>query len=86
MAKKKELFILAANYLQRMDWHSNAAILTAIIQFYTKVRRKRELSAEYFAFVLCLVLFFLVFFPSLSSSSLSLFLSLSLLFTPNGLA
>jgi len=34
--KQKEIFILAGNYLQTLDWRNNASITKNIIQFYTK--------------------------------------------------
>ncbi|ORX53869.1 WD40 repeat-like protein [Piromyces finnis] len=34
--KQKEIFILAGNYLQTLDWRNNSSITKNIIQFYTK--------------------------------------------------
>jgi len=34
--KQKEIYILAGNYLQTLDWRNNATITKYIIQFYTK--------------------------------------------------
>ncbi|OUM64974.1 hypothetical protein PIROE2DRAFT_8118 [Piromyces sp. E2] len=34
--KQKEIFILAGNYLQTLDWRNNTSITKNIIQFYTK--------------------------------------------------
>jgi len=34
--KQKEIYILAGNYLQTLDWRNNASITKNIIQFYTK--------------------------------------------------
>lgn len=37
VSRSKEIYVLAANYLQTLDWHSDQDIMKAIIQFYTKV-------------------------------------------------
>lgn len=36
-SKSKEIFVIAANYLQTVDWKGNPEIVRAIIGFYTKV-------------------------------------------------
>ena len=38
MTKQKEIFILAANYLQNLNWHSEPEIMKNIINFYNKAR------------------------------------------------
>ncbi|KAJ3203129.1 hypothetical protein HDU82_006824 [Entophlyctis luteolus] len=45
--KQKEIYVIAANFLQTLDWRSNANIMKAIIQFYTKARAFDSLSAFY---------------------------------------
>eukprot|EP01006_Ploeotia_vitrea_P023897 TRINITY_DN56570_c0_g3_i1.p1 TRINITY_DN56570_c0_g3~~TRINITY_DN56570_c0_g3_i1.p1 ORF type:complete len:722 (+),score=428.01 TRINITY_DN56570_c0_g3_i1:176-2167(+) len=45
--RKKELFILAANYLQTLVWHKDANIMKTIIGFYTKARALEQLSSFY---------------------------------------
>ena len=35
--KNRETYILAANYLQSMDWHEDPEIMQNIINFYTRV-------------------------------------------------
>lgn len=47
MTKKKEIYILAANYLQNLDWHSDANIMSTIINFYTKAKALQQLSTFY---------------------------------------
>lgn len=37
MSRHRDIYILAANYLQNLDWHTDADIMKAIITFYTKV-------------------------------------------------
>jgi len=37
MTKKREIYILAANYLQTLDWHADPEIMKNIVSFYTKV-------------------------------------------------
>jgi intraflagellar transport protein 140 len=36
--KQKEIYVLAANYLQSLNWKADPEITKAIINFYTKVR------------------------------------------------
>lgn len=36
LSRKKELFIMAANYFQSLDWQKNPENLKYIIEFYTK--------------------------------------------------
>ncbi|KAJ3140384.1 hypothetical protein HK100_010068 [Physocladia obscura] len=45
--KQKEIYVIAANYLQTLDWRSNATIMKAIIQFYTKARAFDSLASFY---------------------------------------
>ena len=47
MTKKKEIFILAANYLQSMDWKNDVEIFKAIVNFYTKARAMESLAYFY---------------------------------------
>ena len=49
MTKKREVYIIAANYLQNMDWHSDQDITKAIITFYTKAKAPESLSLFYSA-------------------------------------
>ena len=37
VSRQREIYIMAANYLQTLDWHNDAEIMKSIIQFYTKV-------------------------------------------------
>ncbi|EDW77675.1 uncharacterized protein Dwil_GK24432 [Drosophila willistoni] len=36
MSRQREVYIMAANYLQSLDWHSDKTILKHIVGFYTK--------------------------------------------------
>jgi intraflagellar transport protein 140 len=47
MTKKKEIYVLAANYLQNMDWHNDPEIMKTIITFYTKAKAMLQLSVFY---------------------------------------
>lgn len=38
MTKQREIYILAANFLQNLDWHNDPEIMKKIIDFYSKVR------------------------------------------------
>ncbi|XP_034049465.1 intraflagellar transport protein 140 homolog [Thalassophryne amazonica] len=47
VSRQKELFIMAANYLQSLDWRSDPEILKHIVGFYTKGRALDLLSGFY---------------------------------------
>ncbi|ORY30689.1 hypothetical protein BCR33DRAFT_703366 [Rhizoclosmatium globosum] len=45
--KQKEIYVIAANFLQTLDWRSNANVMKSIITFYTKSRAFESLAAFY---------------------------------------
>lgn len=47
VCRQKELFIMAANYLQSLDWRTDPDILKTIIGFYTKGKAPEQLSGFY---------------------------------------
>lgn len=47
MTKKKEIYILGANYLQNLNWHNNPDVMKTIISFYTKAKALEQLSSFY---------------------------------------
>lgn len=47
MTKQKEIYILAANYLQNLDWHNEPEIMKRIIDFYSKAKAMQQLSVFY---------------------------------------
>lgn len=47
ICRQKELFIMAANYLQSLDWRQNPDILKHIIGFYTKGKAPDLLAGFY---------------------------------------
>ncbi|KAM3592216.1 uncharacterized protein V6R79_014947 [Siganus canaliculatus] len=47
VSRQKELFIMAANYLQSLNWRKNPEILKTIIGFYTKGRAPELLAGFY---------------------------------------
>uniref|UniRef100_A0A674PQ19 Intraflagellar transport 140 n=1 Tax=Takifugu rubripes TaxID=31033 RepID=A0A674PQ19_TAKRU len=47
VSRQRELFIMAANYLQSLDWRKNPEILKTIIAFYTKGRAAELLAGFY---------------------------------------
>ena len=47
VSRQRELYVMAANYLQTMDWHSNSEIMKAVVQFYTKARAMESLCSFY---------------------------------------
>ena len=36
-AKQKDIYVMAANYLQTINWHESVDVTKAITSFYTKV-------------------------------------------------
>ena len=38
VSRNKEVYLMAANYLQTLDWHSNPDVMKNIITFYTKAQ------------------------------------------------
>ena len=48
VARQGKIYILAANYLQSLDWHNdNGEIMKSIITFYTKAKAFESLSSFY---------------------------------------
>jgi intraflagellar transport protein 140 len=47
VSKQPDLFILAANYLQSLNWRNQPAIMQHIIGFYTKAKAPESLSMFY---------------------------------------
>ena len=45
--RNRNIFILAANYLQNLDWHNEPDVMKSIIQFYTKAKAFEQLSGFY---------------------------------------
>ncbi|KAJ3032134.1 UNVERIFIED_CONTAM: hypothetical protein HDU68_004444 [Siphonaria sp. JEL0065] len=45
--KQKDIYVIAANFLQTLDWRSNANVMKAIITFYSKARAWESLSGFY---------------------------------------
>ncbi|XP_065658914.1 intraflagellar transport protein 140 homolog [Hydra vulgaris] len=47
VSRQKEIYVMAANYLQSLDWQKDPEILKNIISFYTKGRALESLSTFY---------------------------------------
>ncbi|XRB23736.1 IFT140 protein [Pseudoscourfieldia marina] len=47
VSRQRDVYVMAANYLQTLDWHSNADILKNIVTFYTKAKAPDSLSMFY---------------------------------------
>jgi len=47
VSRQKEIYVMAANYLQSLDWRKNPEIMKNIIGFYTKGRALDSLSSFY---------------------------------------
>lgn len=47
VSRSREIFVLAANYLQSLDWHNDPEVMKSIIQFYSKARAYDRLAAFY---------------------------------------
>lgn len=46
-ARQADIYVLAGNYLQSLDWHNDPEIMKNIIQFYTKAKAHDKLAAFY---------------------------------------
>merc|ERR1719399_2292919 len=46
-ARQPEIYVLAGNYLQSLDWHSEPEIMKNIIQFYSKAKAHDKLASFY---------------------------------------
>eukprot|EP00928_Gymnodinium_smaydae_P021431 TRINITY_DN1835_c1_g1_i2.p1 TRINITY_DN1835_c1_g1~~TRINITY_DN1835_c1_g1_i2.p1 ORF type:complete len:1445 (-),score=352.81 TRINITY_DN1835_c1_g1_i2:414-4748(-) len=46
-ARQPEIYVLAGNYLQSLDWHSDPEIMKNIILFYSKAKANDKLAAFY---------------------------------------
>jgi intraflagellar transport protein 140 len=47
VSRQKEIYIMAANYLQSLDWRKEPEIMKSIISFYTKGRALDLLAGFY---------------------------------------
>ena len=47
VSRNKDIYILAANYLQNLDFHNNADIMKNIITYYTKAKAFQSLAGFY---------------------------------------
>ena len=46
VSRNAEIYTLAANYLQTLDWHSRPELTQSIVTFYTKVRVHRSFLVQ----------------------------------------
>lgn len=46
-AQQADIFVLAGNYLQSLDWHNDPEVMKNIIQFYSKAKAHDKLAAFY---------------------------------------
>jgi len=47
VSRQKDIYVMAANYLQSLDWQRDAEIMKNIISFYTKGRAMESLAGFY---------------------------------------
>ena len=47
VSRQRDVYIMAANFLQTLDWHTNPDILKNIVSFYTKAKAPDSLSMFY---------------------------------------
>ena len=47
VSRQKEIYVMAANYLQSLDWRKDPEIMKHIISFYTKGKAQESLSSFY---------------------------------------
>jgi intraflagellar transport protein 140 len=45
--KQREIYIMAANYLQSLDWRKNPEVMKNIIAFYTRAKSMESLASFY---------------------------------------
>ena len=49
VSRQKEIYVMAAHYLQSLDWQKDPEIMKSIIGFYTKGRAIEPLAGFYVA-------------------------------------
>lgn len=49
VSRQKEMYVMAANYLQSLDWRSKPDLLKNIVNFYTKGKAPQLLANFYIA-------------------------------------
>ena len=47
VSRQREIYIMAANYLQSLDWRQDPEVMKSIISFYTKGRALDSLATFY---------------------------------------
>ena len=47
VSRQKDIYVMAANYLQSLDWRNNPEVMKNIISFYTKGRAMESLAGFY---------------------------------------
>jgi len=47
VSRTRDIYVLAANYLQNLDWHSDGEIMKSIVSFYTKAKAFEQLASFY---------------------------------------
>ena len=47
VSRQKDIYVMAANYLQTLDWRKDPEIMKNIISFYTKGRAMESLAGFY---------------------------------------
>jgi len=47
VSRQKDVYMMAANYLQTLDWHANPEVMKNIIGFYSKAQAMDSLAAFY---------------------------------------
>ena len=47
VSRQKDIYVMAANYLQTLDWRKDPEIMKNIITFYTKGRAMESLAGFY---------------------------------------
>ena len=47
VSRQKDIYVMAANYLQTLDWRSDHSIMKNIISFYTKGKALDSLAGFY---------------------------------------
>ena len=50
VSRNREIYVLAANYLQSLDWQNDGELMKKIVEFYLKAKAYEQLSSFYDAY------------------------------------
>lgn len=71
VSRQRDIYVMAANYLQTLDWRSDHSIMKHIISFYTKGKALDSLAGFYDACAQVMLQWSLGLFVTVKSSIMS---------------